>query len=110
VITNLIDNSLKFTEHGAITSIAEIDNERHQMIVRVKDTGKGIARDIIPKLFTKFVTKSEKGTGLGLYICEGIIEAHGGRIWAENNAEGNVDNGAMFSFSLPLTLSNPKKI
>jgi signal transduction histidine kinase len=74
VITNLIDNSLKFTEHGAITSIAEIDNERHQMIVIVKDTGKDIARDILPKLFTKFVTKSEKGTGLGLYICKGIIE------------------------------------
>ena len=105
-----MDNSIKFTEHGTITVTTEIDNKHRQMIVRVKDTGKGISVDILPKLFSKFVTKSEKGVGLGLYICKGIIEAHGGRIWAENNAEGNVDNGAMFSFSLPLTLSNPKKI
>ena len=68
------------------------------MIVRVKDTGIGIAEDIIPKLFSKFVTKFEKGTGLGLYICKEIIEAHGGKIWAENNKEGK---GATFSFSLP---------
>lgn len=110
VISNLIDNSLRFTDHGAITCTAEIDNEHSQMIVRVKDTGKGIARDIQPKLFTKFVTKSEKGTGLGLYICKGIIEAHGGRIWAENNAERSGGNGATFSFSLPLTLSNPEEL
>jgi signal transduction histidine kinase len=59
----------------------------------------GIDADIIPKLFSKFVTKSEKGTGLGLYICNGIIEAHGGRIWAENNSDGI---GATFAFSLPI--------
>lgn len=71
----MIGNLLIFTEHGAITSIAEIDDERHQMIVRVKDTGKSITRDILPKQFTKLVTQSEKGTGLGLYICNVIIEA-----------------------------------
>jgi two-component system sensor histidine kinase VicK len=102
VITNLIDNSIRFTEQGTITSTAEIDRQHHQIIVSVKDAGKGIAKDILPKLFTKFVTNSEKGTGLGLYICKGIVEAHGGRIWAENNGTGKRDNGATFSFSLPL--------
>ena len=86
------------------------------MIVRIKDTGTGISSDILPKLFTKFVSRSEKGTGLGLYICKGIIEAHSGRIWAENNYDKNSLNisgdrgsdnkmrsvGATFSFSLPL--------
>lgn len=76
--------------------------------VRIKDTGKGIDLEIVPKLFTKFATKSEKGTGLGLYICKGIVEAHGGRIWAKNNSvEKNIGNsingnGATFGFSLPL--------
>ena len=103
VISNLMSNSLKFTKQGTITVIVETDNyyndnKLSQVIVRVKDTGIGIAEDIIPKLFSKFVTKSEKGTGLGLYICKGIIEAHGGKIWAENNKE---EKGATFSFSLP---------
>lgn len=104
VISNLVSNSLKFTKQGTITVTVETDNyydnnKQSQLIVRVKDTGIGIAEDIIPKLFSKFVTKSEKGTGLGLYICKGIIEAHGGKIWAENNKEGK---GASFSFSLPV--------
>jgi signal transduction histidine kinase len=101
VISNLLSNSVKFTEHGTITVTAERNNHNNkqsELIVRVKDTGIGIAEDIIPKLFSKFVTKSEKGTGLGLYICKGIIEAHGGKIWAENNKE---EKGATFSFSLP---------
>ncbi|HEY6883849.1 MAG TPA: HAMP domain-containing sensor histidine kinase [Nitrososphaeraceae archaeon] len=103
VISNLVNNSLKFTKQGTITVTVETDNyygnnKQSQLIVRVKDTGIGIAEDIIPKLFSKFVTKSEKGTGLGLYICKGIIDAHGGKIWAENNKEGK---GATFSFSLP---------
>ncbi|HET7389525.1 MAG TPA: HAMP domain-containing sensor histidine kinase [Nitrososphaeraceae archaeon] len=103
IISNLVSNSLKFTKQGAITVTVETDNyydnnKQSQLIVRVKDTGIGIAEDIIPKLFSKFVTKSEKGTGLGLYICKGIIEAHGGKIWAENNKDGK---GATFSFSLP---------
>ena len=103
VISNLLSNSLKFTEQGTITITVEVDNYHHsnksQLIVRVKDTGIGVATDILPKLFSKFVTKSEKGTGLGLYICKGIIEAHGGMIWAENNDDGK---GATFTFSLPI--------
>ena len=104
IISNLVNNSLKFTNHGTIIVTVETDtyyrnNKRSQLIVRVKDTGIGIAADILPKLFSKFVTKSEKGTGLGLYICRGIVEAHGGKIWAENNPDGK---GATVSFSLPI--------
>jgi two-component system sensor histidine kinase VicK len=110
VICNLIDNAIKFTQRGEITIATEIDKKHNQVMVKVKDTGKGIDSDILPKLFTRFTTTSEKGTGLGLYICKGIVEAHNGRIWAENNYDrsrtdatnGEVD-GATFSFSLPLS-------
>jgi two-component system sensor histidine kinase VicK len=104
VITNLVDNAIKFTEKGMITLTTEIEDENDRVTVKVKDTGRGIHPEIIPKLFTKFATKSDKGTGLGLYICKGIIEAHHGKIWAENNSSGYGANGsgATFSFSLPL--------
>ena len=105
VLSNLIDNAIKFTEEGTITVMAEIEHGLDHITVRVKDTGRGIDPEIAPKLFTKFATKSEKGTGLGLYICKGIIEAHGGSIRAENNFalyDAN-EGGATFSFSLPLT-------
>jgi len=69
------------------------------MIITVKDNGKGIDSEIFPRLFTKFTSKSFQGTGLGLYICKSIVEAHGGKIWAENNKDGK---GATFSFILPL--------
>jgi signal transduction histidine kinase len=103
VISNLIDNAIKFTEEGTI-SVTEIKDIRDQLTVRVRDTGRGIDPQIIPRLFTKFATKSEKGTGLGLYICKGIIEAHSGSIYAKNNDEMDDTNGsgATFSFSLPL--------
>jgi two-component system sensor histidine kinase VicK len=111
VLSNLVNNSLKFTKNGTITITAEIDKKCynhkviHQLIVRVKDTGTGIDLDIFPRLFSKFVTKSNDGggTGLGLYICKGIIESHGGKIWAENN-NGDGEKGATFSFSLPLAI------
>jgi signal transduction histidine kinase len=70
-----------------------------QVIVSVKDSGAGIDPEIMPRLFTKFVTKSDKGTGLGLFISKSIIESHGGKIWAENNSDGK---GATFTFSLPI--------
>ena len=100
VINNLLNNSVKFTKEGTVvTSVKEgMDQQRHELIVSVKDTGRGIDPDILPKLFSKFVTKSNRGKGLGLYICKAIIEAHDGKIWAENNIVGK---GATFSFSLP---------
>ena len=66
--------------------------------VSITDNGTGIDSEILPKLFTKFTTKSFHGIGLGLFISKSIIEAHGGRIWAENNRVGQ---GATFSFELP---------
>lgn len=72
---------------------------RKEAIVTIKDTGTGIDPEIIPILFTKFASKSDKGTGLGLYICKNIVDAHGGKIWAKNNED---KKGATFSFSLPL--------
>ena len=104
VITNLIDNAMKFTPAGKVTIATEINIKNNQVIVRVKDTGTGISSDILPKLFTKFVSRSKKGTGLGLYICKGIIEAHNGRIWAENN-NFNGKTGATFAFSLPIDMN-----
>jgi two-component system sensor histidine kinase VicK len=96
VVWNLLDNATKFTEKGYI-SIASRKENNH-ITISVKDNGSGIDSDVLPKLFTKFVTKSEKGTGLGLYISKSIIEAHGGKIWAENNNDGK---GATFTFTLP---------
>ena len=72
----------------------------NEAVVGVKDTGKGIDPEIMPRLFAKFASKSFEGTGLGLFISKSIIEAHGGRMWAENNADGK---GASFYFSLPLS-------
>jgi CheY-like chemotaxis protein len=67
----------------------------------VTDTGQGIDPEIMPRLFTKFATKSIVGTGLGLYVSKRIIEAHGGKMWAENNSDGI---GATFSFTIPLAI------
>ena len=100
VITNLLTNAIKFTNAGNITVSAEVNDNNNELIVTVKDSGEGIHSDIIPRLFTKFATKSNVGTGLGLYISKNIIEAHGGRIWAENNRDGK---GANFTFTLPLS-------
>lgn len=83
VISNLLSNALRFTEHGKI-SITTEKNDNH-MVVSVKDTGTGIDYDLFPRLFSKFVSKSSSGTGLGLFISKNIVEDHGGRIWAENN-------------------------
>ena len=75
------------------------NNNNKAIIVSVKDSGQGIDSSILPRLFTKFASKSYKGTGLGLFISKGIIDAHGGKIWGQNNPDGR---GATFSFSLPL--------
>ncbi len=129
VVSNLIDNSIKFVskddgrdneekEKERVLSIkiektkinktkrdrttnndGDTKGERSAVVVSVKDNGKGIDEEIMPKLFTKFTTNSFQGTGLGLFISKSIIEAHGGKMWAQNNEDGK---GSTFSFSLPL--------
>jgi two-component system sensor histidine kinase VicK len=97
VLSNLLSNALKFTKEGTIEiTTTKEDNE---VIVKVRDSGSGIDSEIFPRLFEKFASKSEKGTGLGLFLSKNITEAHGGRIWAENNPDGI---GATFAFSLPI--------
>ncbi|HEY5631695.1 MAG TPA: HAMP domain-containing sensor histidine kinase [Nitrososphaeraceae archaeon] len=99
VIHNLLDNALKFTEAGNITISTHLKMEE-EVIVSVKDTGRGLDPGILPRLFSKFTTESDTGTGLGLFISKSIIEAHGGIIWAENSKDS--EKGATFYFSLPL--------
>jgi len=107
VLSNLLNNAIKYTKNGTVTintSIANGSNNNanndKEAVVTIMDTGYGITPEIMQKLFSKFVTTSSHGTGLGLFISKGIIEAHGGRIWAENNSNGV---GSSFSFSLPFT-------
>jgi len=111
VISNLLNNAVKFTEDGAVSIDVVVkenndngNNNGNIIIVSVKDSGEGIDPEILPKLFTKFATNSEKGTGLGLFICKSIVEAHGGRVWTQsNNTGGERRTGATFCFSLPIT-------
>ena len=109
VINNLLINAIKFTQKGTISISLEKKREqdgnnggdKDYIIINVKDTGQGIDPEILPNLFTKFATKSQtRGTGLGLFISKNIVEAHGGKIWAQNNENGI---GATFTFSLPIT-------
>jgi signal transduction histidine kinase len=128
VISNLVNNAINFTRSGTISVEVERtaatnrsnnnnnnynnDNGKNynndlEAVVKIKDTGSGIDAEILPRLFSKFATKSDhKGTGLGLFISKSIVEAHGGRIWAENNTDGR---GATFAFSLPIDYQNNKK-
>jgi two-component system, OmpR family, sensor histidine kinase VicK len=117
VIANLLNNAIKFTKEGTILVSVRMTQKKggnkeekeegrdygssssRHVIVSMKDSGAGIDPEILPRLCTKFATKSDKGTGLGLYISKSIIEAHGGKIWAENNSDGK---GATFTFSLPI--------
>ncbi len=99
VLLNILHNAIKFTKEGNISII--IMKNKNDVIVSVKDSGNGINIDILPNLFNKFVTYSDSGTGLGLFISKNIIDAHGGRIWAENNKDGK---GATFTFTLPLNI------
>jgi two-component system, OmpR family, sensor histidine kinase VicK len=102
VLSNLLANSIKFTEEGNIVVTTEINEEnRDSIIVSVKDNGAGIDSEILPKLFTKFASKSFQGTGLGLFISKNIIETHGGKMWAENNSDGR---GATFYFTLHIKM------
>ena len=99
VISNLLSNAIKFTKKGTITIAAKIDERNNHILISVKDTGTGLDPEILPELFSKFMTKSFSGVGLGLFISKSIVEAHGGKIRAENNSDGN---GTTFTFTLPL--------
>jgi len=81
VISNLLSNAIKFTPEGTITISVEKDETKNWVIFSVKDTGQGIDASIMPRLFTKFASKSYQGTGLGLFIAKSIVEAHMGKIW-----------------------------
>ena len=105
VFSNLFSNALKFTKENDIIYVnleQKNTGSRKNFIVSIKDTGSGIDPEIFPRLFTKFATKSEKGVGLGLFICKNIVEAHNGKIWAENNADSG--GGSTFAFNLPSTV------
>jgi signal transduction histidine kinase len=110
VVYNLLNNAIKFTNEGSITVIVrerkknDINGKSDEILISIKDTGTGIHPEILPKLFTKFTTKSMiGGTGLGLFISKSIIEMHGGKIWAtNNNIENKEDVGSTFTFSLPV--------
>jgi signal transduction histidine kinase len=104
VLSNLLSNAIKFTREGTILVKAEKNKggkeaNLDEIIVTVKDTGTGIDPEIFPRLFSMFVSKSYEDTGLGLFISKSIIEAHGGKMWAENNKDGI---GASFSFKIPI--------
>ena len=100
VLSNLISNAIKFTKEGSIiVNVKKEEKENKVVIVSVKDTGIGIDPEVLPRLFQKFATKSYQGTGLGLYISKSIVEAHGGKMWAESNTDGG---GAVFFFTLPM--------
>jgi signal transduction histidine kinase len=102
VISNLLSNAIKFTKQGEIFVNTEKKDERYAMVT-VRDTGEGIDSEIFPKLFSKFITTSFQGIGLGLYISKNIIECHGGKIWAENNNNKDGKGGAAFYFTIPLS-------
>jgi signal transduction histidine kinase len=118
VISNLLSNAVKFTKKGTIRVTTQIKEEEEEeqddqndyhdsdnyggnkvVVISIKDTGSGISPEIFPRLFSKFASDSFEGTGLGLFIAKNIVEAHGGKIWAENNADGK---GARFTMSLPI--------
>ena len=97
VISNILDNAIKFTVQGIISVSTELVNSN--VNVSVRDTGTGIDHSVRPRLFTKFASRSQTGTGLGLFISKNIVEAHGGKMWMEDAVE---PKGSIFTFSLPL--------
>lgn len=99
VLFNLIDNTMKFVEEQDGEVVVSTHLSGSNIIVSVRDNGTGIDPSIRDKMFEKFTTRSEKGSGLGLFISESLLEAHGGTIWAGNNSNGK---GAIFAFSLPI--------
>ena len=107
VFQNLLNNSVKFTETGLIKVSGYIDKSNNEVLLRFSDTGKGIPKDVENHIFDKFVTKNSEsqkpGTGLGLFVSKGIIESHGGKIYANNNF---LEKGATFTIILPISQSD----
>jgi two-component system phosphate regulon sensor histidine kinase PhoR len=112
VVTNLVHNAVKFTPSGGRVNIsASVDGEN--VVISVRDTGVGIPRDDLPRIFERFYkadrARSGGGTGLGLAIAKHIVQMHGGRIWAESpwtdHGTGDRVQGSAFYFSLLLTES-----
>jgi signal transduction histidine kinase len=99
VVSNLLDNAIKFTSKGEV--VVSIRRGEGEAVVQVSDQGPGIDPNMFRVLFTKFGARSQGGTGLGLFICKGIVEAHGGKMSAKNKAEYG-SGGALFEFTLPL--------
>lgn len=110
VLSNLLRNAIKFTERGtiAVTLGKQYDDcGSGYAVISISDTGKGIDAGIMPRLFSKFASNNIcGGTGLGLFISKNIVEAHGGKIWANNNVDGTGKiRGATFTFTLPIANS-----
>ena len=110
VVTNLLSNAVKFVKDDGTVYISiekkeDVDGGQEIALVSVRDTGTGIDPEMFPRLFEKFASQSFKGTGLGLFICRSIVEAHGGRIWAENKGVAG-EKGATFYFTLPIANSS----
>ncbi len=104
VLGNLLSNAIKYTDSGQIDVNLTVDSSKDEVVIAIKDTGLGVSREDLAVLFSKFkqlktFDRSRKGTGLGLVVSRGIIEAHKGRIWAESAGE---NLGSTFSFSLPM--------
>lgn len=104
VISNLLSNAIKYTDSGQIDIHLSKDVAANYVVVAIKDTGIGVSREDLAVLFSKFkqlktFDRNQKGTGLGLVVSRGIVEAHHGKIWAESAGE---NLGSTFSFSLPL--------
>ena len=107
VLRNLLNNAMKFTPRGTISITTHVYQDENKIQVKISDTGLGIPEEILPIIFEKFVTKGIKnmeqsGTGLGLFLCKGIIQAHGGEITAQNK----FDVGAIFEFTIPISQKN----
>jgi signal transduction histidine kinase len=98
--TIIVSSAVQLYNKGNTSNTTGRGGKVDEVIISIKDRGTGIDGDIQDKLFSKFVTRSDSGSGLGLYISKGIVEAHGGRIWGGNNIDGS---GASFAFSLPVS-------
>jgi PAS domain S-box-containing protein len=107
VITNLVDNAIKFSPQGGLVKISVDGEHENVLMVKIADSGPGVPPDYQEKIFDRFVQvpgqkSRRRGTGLGLTFCKLVVEAHGGEIWVEPNLLG----GSTFIFSLPITNSN----